>query len=107
MKTLLLALAIVSSLVLSGCASKESKPGGDGKGGGAAIPARCTPEWSDAVDRKLGITPPSGRGHEIGSPEWQEVVSRKTGVADASGHGPDVGSDEWCRAVDYKVFGRR
>ncbi len=91
-----LLLAVLMSLALLGCATNEP-----------TVPARCTPAWFDEVDRRLQITPASGRGHEIGSVEWQNVVSRKTGVVDASGHGPDPGSDEWCRAVDYQVFGRR
>lgn len=112
-------LAIAPVLVVSGC--RHSQPAeGDAKEVAAtptkvqseakqspAIPARCTPAWNRAIDRRLGITDSSGHGPDIGSSEWMEAVSRKSGVFDAAGHGPDLGSDEWCRAVDFKVFGRR
>lgn len=71
------------------------------------IPTRCTPEWKQLVDRRLGIRDAQGHGPEIGSAEWMAAVGKKSGVIDAEGHGPDPGSDEWCRAVDFKVFGRR
>lgn len=55
-----------------------------------------SPAWSSWVDRTLGISD-DGHGPDRGSPEWNQAVQRKLGQEAPQ---QPVGSPQWQQAVD-------
>lgn len=84
------------ALLLAACSPSPAPPQA---GAGQAAPANAalgSTEWYAWVDQSLGISD-AGHGPDRGSPEWNQAVQRKLGQ-EAPQSQP--GSPEWQQSVD-------
>jgi len=94
----LLAASLATLLATACSPSNPTSPSGTGSPAPSApADARLgSPAWYDWVDRSLGISD-DGHGPDHGSPEWNQAVQRKLGQ-EAPQATP--GSPAWQQAVD-------
>ena len=85
------------ALLLAACSPAPTPPAAPGETQTApANPALGSPEWLAWVDQSLGISD-KGHGPDPGSPQWNQAVQRKLGE-EAPQSTP--GSPQWQQSVD-------
>ncbi|MGY3039742.1 hypothetical protein ACVWWQ_001365 [Rhodanobacter sp. TND4EL1] len=84
------------ALLLSACSPAPSPPSATAQTAPANA-ALGSPQWYAWVDQTLSVTDSDGHGPDRGSPEWNQAVQRKLGQ-EAPQSQP--GSPEWQQSVD-------